>query len=182
MLVSDNGSIFLSHDTRRVCAQLGIEKKEIKKGKPYQNYIEAAFGVQRRMADWSFEKAQTWEDLLAAHDKWMRDYNFQKVRHVGASRIPFIERRGWSNTSGSRDSPGWETRRGQQHVTNASKRKKTLTPLAMQDPRDRAKLRLLNSSFQRFVSWPSASTAYQCRDTGIPLLCFWVRGNALSGE
>jgi len=77
-LVSDNGSIFLSHDTRRVCAQLGIEKREIKKGKPYQNYIEAAFGVQRRMADWSFEKAQTWEDLLAAHDKWMRDYNFQR--------------------------------------------------------------------------------------------------------
>jgi hypothetical protein len=61
-----------------VCAQLGIEKREIKKGKPYQNYIEAAFGVQRRMADWSFEKAQTWEDLLAAHDKWMRDYNFQR--------------------------------------------------------------------------------------------------------
>ena len=53
MLVSDNGSIFLSHDTRRVCAQLGIEKREIKKGKPHQNYVEAAFGVQRRMADWS---------------------------------------------------------------------------------------------------------------------------------
>jgi hypothetical protein len=34
--------------------------------------------VQRRMADWSFEKAHTWEDLLAAHEKWMRDYNFQK--------------------------------------------------------------------------------------------------------
>jgi hypothetical protein len=30
------------------------------------------------MADWSFEKAQTWEDLLAAHEKWHRDYNFQK--------------------------------------------------------------------------------------------------------
>jgi len=52
--------------------------KEIKKGRPYQNYREAAFGVQRRMADWSFEKAHTWEDLLAAHDKWMTDYNFQK--------------------------------------------------------------------------------------------------------
>ncbi len=78
ILVSDNGSVFISHDTRRVCAQLGIEKKEIKKGRPYQNYIEAAFGVQRRMADWSFEKAHTWEDLLAAHDKWMRDYNFQR--------------------------------------------------------------------------------------------------------
>jgi Transposase DDE domain len=35
-------------------------------------------GVQRRMADWSLEKAQTWEDLLAAHEKWLRDYNFQR--------------------------------------------------------------------------------------------------------
>jgi transposase InsO family protein len=109
-LVSDNGGVFISHATRRVCGQLGIEKKEIKKGRPYQNYIEAALyviwnlsvrencqitcilwtwddqredqfhriGVQRRMADWSFEKAHTWEDLLAAHDKWMIDYNFQR--------------------------------------------------------------------------------------------------------
>jgi hypothetical protein len=30
------------------------------------------------MADWSFEKAHTWEDLTSAHDKWMKDYNFQK--------------------------------------------------------------------------------------------------------
>ncbi len=94
VLVSDNGGVFISHATRQVCEQLGIEKKEIKKRRPYQNYIEAAFGVQRRMADWSFEKAHTWEDLLAAHDKWMREYNFQKVRHVGACRIPFTERRG----------------------------------------------------------------------------------------
>lgn len=78
ILVSDNGSVFISHAARHVCEQLGIEKKEIKKGRPYQNYIEAAFGVQRRMADWSFEKAHTWDDLLAAHDKWMADYNFQK--------------------------------------------------------------------------------------------------------
>ena len=78
VLVSDNGSIFTSHETRRVCEQLGISKQEIKKRRPYQNYIETMFNVQRRMADWSFEKAQTWEDLLAAHEKWMRDYNFQK--------------------------------------------------------------------------------------------------------
>jgi hypothetical protein len=78
VLVSDNGSIFTSHETRRVCEQLGIEKKEIKKRRPYQNYIETMFNVQRRMADWSFEKAQAWEDLLAAHEKWQRDYNFQK--------------------------------------------------------------------------------------------------------
>jgi hypothetical protein len=34
--------------------------------------------VQRRLADWSFEKAHSWEDLLAAQEKWMRDYNFQR--------------------------------------------------------------------------------------------------------
>lgn len=78
VLVSDNGSIFTSHATRMVCEQIGISKQEIKKRRPYQNYIETMFNVQRRMADWSFEKAQTWEDLLAAHEKWMRDYNFQK--------------------------------------------------------------------------------------------------------
>lgn len=78
VLVSDNGTVFTSHDTRWMCEQLGIEKREIKKGCPYQNYIEAAFGVRRRMADWAFESAQTWEDLLAAHDKWMRDYHFQR--------------------------------------------------------------------------------------------------------
>lgn len=59
VLVSDNGGVFLSHTIRKIDDHLGIEKQEIKKGKPYQNYIEAAFGVQRRLADWSFEKAHT---------------------------------------------------------------------------------------------------------------------------
>jgi len=39
-LVSDNGSVFTSQETRRVCEQLGIEKREIKRGRPYQNYPE----------------------------------------------------------------------------------------------------------------------------------------------
>ena len=30
------------------------------------------------MADWYFETAKTWEDLLAAHAKWVRNYNYQK--------------------------------------------------------------------------------------------------------
>lgn len=107
ILVSDNGSVFTSHATRRVCKQLGIEKKEIKKGRPYQNYIEAAFGVQRRMADWSFEKAQTWEDLLAAHNKWMTDYNFQK--HMAhEERQDGCHSRDWTVTCFMRmGSPSW---------------------------------------------------------------------------
>ncbi len=45
MLVSDSGSVFLSHDAMSIYNALGIQKEQIKKGKPYQNYIEAAFGV-----------------------------------------------------------------------------------------------------------------------------------------
>jgi len=78
VLVSDSGNVFLSHDVMKIYNALGIQKEQIKKGKPYQNYIEAAFGVQRRMADWSFESAHTWEDLLAAHEKWLLDYNHQR--------------------------------------------------------------------------------------------------------
>ncbi len=33
--------------------------------------------AQRRLADWHFERAQTWEDLLAAHEKWLLDFNYQ---------------------------------------------------------------------------------------------------------
>src|SRR5260370_18718587 len=34
--------------------------------------------IARRMGDWYFETAQSWEDLVAAHEKWVLDYNFQK--------------------------------------------------------------------------------------------------------
>jgi putative transposase len=102
-LVSDHGGVFRDHRAMQVYTALGIQKKEIEKRQSWQNLIETAFNVQRRMGDWYFETAQSWEDLVAAHEKWVLDYNFQKVRHVGVCRIPFIERRGWSTTSGSRD-------------------------------------------------------------------------------
>src|SRR5216684_4459699 len=101
-VVSDHGGVFRDHRAMHIYTALGIEKKEIEKRQAWQNYIETAFNVQRRMGDWYFETAKRWEDLVAAHEKWVLDYNFQKVRHVGVCRIPFIERRGWSTTSGSR--------------------------------------------------------------------------------
>jgi hypothetical protein len=94
----------------------------------------------RRLADYYLNKAPTLEEMKKAHRKFILDYNCQIVRHVGACRIPFTERRGWGNTSGSRDLSGRETRRRKQHVTKALRRKKTLTPPAKQDPRDMAKL------------------------------------------
>jgi Integrase core domain len=78
VLVSDSGRVFLDHKARQIYKALGIEKKEIEKRQSWQNYIETCFNVQRRMADWYFETAQTWEDLVATHEKWVRDYNYQK--------------------------------------------------------------------------------------------------------
>jgi putative transposase len=76
-LVTDNGSIFLAKEARRIYAGLGIEKREIDRRQPWQSSIEAAFGVQRRMADWAFARAGTWPEPLAVHDEWAADYNYQ---------------------------------------------------------------------------------------------------------
>lgn len=80
-LVSDHGGVFLSHDAMHIYDAFGIRKEEIELRQAWQNYIETCFNVQRRMADWYFETAKTWEDLVATHEKWLRDYNYQK--HMG---------------------------------------------------------------------------------------------------
>ena len=77
-LVSDYGSVFRDHRAMHIYAAFGIEKKEIEKRQSWQNLIETAFNVQRRMGDWYFETATSWEDLVAAHKKWVLDYNYQK--------------------------------------------------------------------------------------------------------
>jgi hypothetical protein len=48
---------------------------EIEKGQPWQSYLESAWGVQRRMADHYFARAEDWAGLLEEHDRWMYDYN-----------------------------------------------------------------------------------------------------------
>lgn len=77
VLISDSGGVFRSHDALRIYERLGIQKVEIKKRQPWMSFLETNFNVQRRLADWHFEKAQTWEDLLAAHEKWLLDFNYQ---------------------------------------------------------------------------------------------------------
>ena len=76
-LVTDSGGVFLAKEAQRIYRALGIEKREIDRRQPWQSYIETAFGVQRRMADWAFAQAGTWPELLAAHDQWVADYNYQ---------------------------------------------------------------------------------------------------------
>jgi hypothetical protein len=55
-LVTDSGSVFRANRAMAVYEALSIEKHEIEKGRPWQSYLETAFSVQRRMADWHFAK------------------------------------------------------------------------------------------------------------------------------
>jgi putative transposase len=76
-LVSDGGGVFRAKQALEIYTRLGIVKHQIDKGQAWQNYIETMFNVQRRMADYEFEKATTWNELQAAHDRWVNAYNHQ---------------------------------------------------------------------------------------------------------
>ena len=77
MLVTDSGKVFLAKGAKRVYGGLGIQKAEIERRQPWQNYIETTFNIQRRMADWDFARAQSWEELVFSHDQWVMNYNTQ---------------------------------------------------------------------------------------------------------
>jgi len=77
-LVSDSGSIFKAKRAMAIYAALGIQKEQILLRQPWQSYIETCFNVQRRMADYHFAKATTWDELLQRHAAWVHDYNSQE--------------------------------------------------------------------------------------------------------
>jgi putative transposase len=76
-LMTDGGGIFKAKQFEAVYRALGITKEQIERRKPYQSYIETAFGIQKRMADWLFATAETFPGLAAAHDSWREDFNAQ---------------------------------------------------------------------------------------------------------
>jgi putative transposase len=77
VLVTDGGGVFRAKQARAVYEALGISKHEIERGRPWQNYVETTFNVQRRMADWHFLRAENWTELLEAHERFVGDYNAQ---------------------------------------------------------------------------------------------------------
>ena len=77
ILVSDGAGIFKANQAKAIYRSLGIIKKQIEKRKPWQNYVETTFKIQKRMADYYFAKAQNWEELVVAHDRWVEQYNTQ---------------------------------------------------------------------------------------------------------
>jgi hypothetical protein len=76
-LVTDGGSIFRAKQLLAVLDRLGVQKHEIARRQAWQNSVEALFGVQRRMADWGVAHAGRRPELLAVHDLWVADYNYQ---------------------------------------------------------------------------------------------------------
>jgi putative transposase len=78
VLLSDGGAVFRSNQAKAVYRSLGITKEEIERRRPWQNFIETTFNIQRRMADYYFERAESWEELVGAHDRWVEQYNLQK--------------------------------------------------------------------------------------------------------
>ncbi|MEW6635399.1 MAG: helix-turn-helix domain-containing protein [Actinomycetota bacterium] len=83
-LVTDSGSVFRATRAKAIYEALGIEKEEIERGQPWQNFSETTFAIQERMADHFFEKAESWAELVEAHDRWVQDYNWQvHSAHLG---------------------------------------------------------------------------------------------------
>jgi putative transposase len=77
-IVTDGGGVFRSDRAKAVYEALGIEKVEIERGQPWQSFIETNFGLQRRLADHFFARAETWENLVAEHDLWLERHNTQR--------------------------------------------------------------------------------------------------------
>lgn len=78
VLVSDGAGIFKANQAKSIYRTLKITKETIEKRQPWQNFVETTFAIQKRMVDYYFKKAETWEELVAAHDRWVERYNTQK--------------------------------------------------------------------------------------------------------
>jgi putative transposase len=77
-IVTDGGGIFRSRQATAIYGALSIEKEEIERRQPWQSFIETTFNIQRRMADHYFAKAESFEELVREHDRWLESYNTQR--------------------------------------------------------------------------------------------------------
>lgn len=76
-LVSDGGSVFKANVALKLYQRLGIEKKRIQPGQPWQNYVESSFNVMKRMEAYKLGQATSWEEFCAIHARFIVDYNHQ---------------------------------------------------------------------------------------------------------
>jgi transposase InsO family protein len=74
-IVSDHGAVFRAGDYEAILKALDIEPTYIELRKPWQNLIEAQFKVQLRLADFQFERAQTFEEVQTLHAAFVETFN-----------------------------------------------------------------------------------------------------------
>lgn len=74
-IVSDNDAVFTSHIFKNIGRRLDIKHKTIEKRKPWQNLIEAFFGIEARMTDYSMKNAKFVIEIREIHEKFINDYN-----------------------------------------------------------------------------------------------------------
>jgi len=76
--VSDGGAIFRADRAKAIYAALGIAHTPIERHQPWQSYIETHFGIQRRLGDYYFARAETWVELQRVHDRFVYDFTEQE--------------------------------------------------------------------------------------------------------
>jgi len=77
-IVTDGGGIFRSNRAKAIYRALDIRKEDIERAQAWQSFIETNFNLQRRLADFHFERAESWEELLEEHDLWLERHNTQR--------------------------------------------------------------------------------------------------------
>jgi hypothetical protein len=55
-----------------------MQKEEIERRQPWQSFIETTLNIQKKMADYHFARAESFEEVVEAHARWMSDYNAQR--------------------------------------------------------------------------------------------------------
>jgi putative transposase len=76
-LVTDNGSVFRAKQAVAIYEALEIQKEWIHKKQSWENLIESHFSIMRRMSNYHFEQAKSWEQAKDIHRRFVEDYNHQ---------------------------------------------------------------------------------------------------------
>lgn len=76
-LVTDNGSVFRAKQAIVIYEALEIQKEWIHKRQSWENLIESHFSIMRRMSNYHFEHATSWEQAKEMHQRFVEDYNQQ---------------------------------------------------------------------------------------------------------
>lgn len=74
-VISDHGKQFDSHAFRGVNRRLQIAHTMYEKGHPWQNLIEAQFGIQARVGEYRWERCRSVEAAQEFHRELIRDHN-----------------------------------------------------------------------------------------------------------